>query len=1335
MADLCKPLNPLQRDGTSQRQRLVAALEPSYVSVDERDLSDLLIFSHKYAALLRYYTLSNSRGGDWVEFIEHDISTLVALIGDTDCAKIKTKFEDAVEAVAEVPAVDRPAAYAALFPLVLEVSKKFDDWYRDSIDGLSLRAALTRLIGSVLSDSLREVLSQAARAEQVGIVLEGIDPDGYSTLWELDEIQSDPSLFPSGGPPASEDDLLDAAGRLKIVFERFQEALVFLVDEAPSYFEKTLEDYPEHQPQIALFLAFLQIFEVAQDHLNTITAEHLRFYYQEVLRLEHRPQTPDQVHVLFELAKNASPHRVMAETLLKAGKDATGVDLLYSTADEIVVNSAKLDEVDGLKTIYVDKEEGTGIVKNVYAAVDADSSDGQGQEIEDEEGKWETFGSIDMPYASIGFGISSPLFLLAEGTRRARITLHFSSPLNLHGAEEKEVVSELRHNVRVSASGEKGWLDLEITDVEISDTSITYELELGAGEPAIVGYNDETLLAGFDATAPTIRFLLDNDGLSARDQFDLSQVCDVEDYSDSTALYDRGSLVRYDGEVYRALSQVEQGFRPPDFPDRWALIERSYPYKYFQGLELRQLEISVEVGAVTDSSAEGMKNLILENDVGVLDAAKPFFPFGPSPRSRSSFLIGSPEVFQKSLTELQLAIEWAGLPVVNFSAHYQGYTTPIGAISVADVSGNDDFKADLEILQDGQWVNLAQSQALFTPSDSTSAPDEKRDLSLELDEGDFGSDPDLEVFEHFGATLRQGFFRLKLTNDFLHSKYPRLLAQTAASGGTIPNAPYTPLMAGLTLSYRAAESIDFTSLSDEDFDHRVQRLFQITPFGQMEIFPIADEPAAVGLPIERKLIPEFLTTVKDSVGNTQTDTAEGTLYIGIQELTPPQNLALLFQVAEGSEDPQLGAQEIVWSYLALNQWIDFETTQILSDRTNGLLTSGVVKLEIPRAATAENSQLPAALHWVKASVANDSAAVPRLVDVRTQAVLAGFSDNGNDPNHLSQPLQADAIAKMKVRAAAIKGVSQPYASFGGRMLEQSEAFNIRVSERLRHKGRAITIFDYERLVLEEFPEVYKVKCINHTSLDCELDPGHVRLVVVPDLRNKNAVDPLRPRLSLNKLEEIRDYLSNISSDFVTIEVGNPEYEQLQVRFSVLFQPGRDKGLYTLELEQDIIEFLSPWLYDDVADLTFGGRIHRSWILNHVEELEYVDFVTDFRLDHIVTETVMHLDVEEALATSSSAALVSAPIHVIDHILSTCKDEAKPVLAPPGETPQTLPSGTSGYLGNVSTRELHDLSNLTAQCQIDEIAIDRRYHFGNVSAAKAMGYDLCAYCFSREESKR
>jgi hypothetical protein len=54
----------------------------------------------------------------------------------------------------------------------------------------------------------------------------------------------------------------------------------------------------------------------------------------------------------------------------------------------------------------------------------------------------------------------------------------------------------------------------------------------------------------------------------------------------------------------------------------------------------------------------------------------------------------------------------------------------------------------------------------------------------------------------------------------------------------------------------------------------------------------------------------------------------------------------------------------------------------------------------------------------------------------------------------------------------------PYSSFGGRETEDTTEFYQRVSERLRHKERAITIFDYERLVLESFPEVYKVECVN-----------------------------------------------------------------------------------------------------------------------------------------------------------------------------------------------------------------------------------------------------------------
>ena len=58
-----------------------------------------------------------------------------------------------------------------------------------------------------------------------------------------------------------------------------------------------------------------------------------------------------------------------------------------------------------------------------------------------------------------------------------------------------------------------------------------------------------------------------------------------------------------------------------------------------------------------------------------------------------------------------------------------------------------------------------------------------------------------------------------------------------------------------------------------------------------------------------------------------------------------------------------------------------------------------------------------------------------------------------------------------------------------------------------------------------------------------------------------------------------------------------------------------------------------------------------------------------------------------------------------------------------------------YLGNVNTREVHDLDNETPQCQIGEIRRDRRYYFESVEAARAMGYDPCAFCFGPEHSER
>ncbi len=132
---------------------------------------------------------------------------------------------------------------------------------------------------------------------------------------------------------------------------------------------------------------------------------------------------------------------------------------------------------------------------------------------------------------------------------------------------------------------------------------------------------------------------------------------------------------------------------------------------------------------------------------------------------------------------------------------------------------------------------------------------------------------------------------------------------------------------------------------------------------------------------------------------------------------------------------------------------------------------------------------------------------------------------------------------------------------------------MRVSERLRHKHRAVTVSDYERLVLENYPQIHKVKCISHTGIITgknnnkkysETLPGNVTMVTMPDLINNTAANPLRPYTSIGLLTEMQTYLQNLNTPFVVsnlnnqqlnrLHVTNPQFEEVQFDFAVTFLP-------------------------------------------------------------------------------------------------------------------------------------------------------------------------------------
>ncbi|WP_161887920.1 baseplate J/gp47 family protein [Pontibacter russatus] len=407
----------------------------------------------------------------------------------------------------------------------------------------------------------------------------------------------------------------------------------------------------------------------------------------------------------------------------------------------------------------------------------------------------------------------------------------------------------------------------------------------------------------------------------------------------------------------------------------------------------------------------------------------------------------------------------------------------------------------------------------------------------------------------------------------------------------IPNEPWTPVIREISIDYTATATI--------------------TDIELIHLYPFA----GTFMPEELELQPTLLPTFCD----------EGTLLLGLRHLVPGSNVNILFQMAEATADSESGREEVGWAYLDNNQWKALRPGfEVLEDGTNDLTTSGIVKLALPANITSDNTILPKGLHWIKAAAPKNSRSVSETIGIHTQAIQVTFAkEAANDPLRLEQALPAGSIAKLKEADVAIKKVEQPYNSFGGRVPEAEGHFYVRVSELLRHKGRAIQKFDYERLALEAFPQLYKVKCINHSfALDAHIyfndfpvAPGYVLLAVIPDLNRIKAAQSFEPRVPVSLLESIEAYLRQRTSPFVRLRVMNPRYERVHFCLKVKLYQGRDQNFYKEKLKQDVREFLAPWAIGQYDKLTFGQCLYNSDIIRFLETRDYLDYVLELLYWH------------------------------------------------------------------------------------------------------------------------
>ena len=86
------------------------------------------------------------------------------------------------------------------------------------------------------------------------------------------------------------------------------------------------------------------------------------------------------------------------------------------------------------------------------------------------------------------------------------------------------------------------------------------------------------------------------------------------------------------------------------------------------------------------------------------------------------------------------------------------------------------------------------------------------------------------------------------------------------------------------------------------------------------------------------------------------------------------------------------------------------------------------------------------------------------------------------------------------------------------------------------------------------------------------------------------------------------------------------------------------------LQQELVRFLSPWAFGEGKEVTFGGKIYKSSLIDFVEEQSYVDYVTDFQLYQPKNNRDGN-DLEEVEASTAISILVSAAAekHTIEAI--------------------------------------------------------------------------------------
>jgi hypothetical protein len=1299
---------------SSQNARYPKALEDDYALVDDSSFEELLAYSSELSKLFKFYNLKLQHIGDWSTlFHSNEVVTISEIISYCSL-QVQSSINQKN---------DLSLCYKAQYSY--DLALKLDQWLkRLQNKENTMGVALTQIIESIIQNKVAKEL------HTLGFIVNQNDSaisitidkplEQFSEVWQLTNETDEPfALSKINKSPSSAELTLQIDNIYFSILSRFS----YLKSLCSGYLVESLSS-KDHEPSIGLFITFLKLYQRVQNKINQFSAKHRDYYYFKLLKVTNQKEYKDREILLIE------PQKQYTEIVIEKDREFNSDRLInepYQSISDYVVSHA---EVKSLFTIYLERDRyiSPEYFFNYVTRIKLNELQIALNEVKDPPKiTWPLFGhkkgasfqakDVD---AGIGFAIASPSFYLEEGERKIRLNfslkekfnsqMEIDNWLNINAMNIAKYTSEKRsienkvclhqcfnslcksckyqpdlsiekmlcqmgkyaideffycvietqrknivklfllnllklsqtQNDYFFAVGKifnrhllsfKKWLtNLDLCEIKrIHDQKSDLPLFKSVPLNDIYSFiSDENEYQHFQLLDNSFKLKITTEtGWSEIDNYQIS----IENFSENKCHFTielsissgEESVLSYQPEIHGDIFSTQ-------LPLLKVSLNNSanfYAYSLFEDFHITKINI--------ETAVKGLTSLVAYNEHGQVDTTKPFTVFGPLPKNQSYLMVGSYEPAKKNVLEYSVSVKWAGLPkdLGGFYSYYKEYGLAID---------NNNFKLAKSMLKDGKWKPI-DTINMFELSIET-------DVLLCSDIWTFYSDelatPIKESIseEEFNGYqyIRNGFYKVLLSEPeiaFGHGAYNQILATAITINSklkvqkTLPKPPFTPAIESISINYTSTETIDF------DLRHK----------DKCQFYHCNGKANVLAQSISKGFLPTLLPDFSQY----------GYLFIGFKASNLPSVLSLYFKLEDDSTLAVKGSSPtITWSIYTKNGWNILPVAKILVDSTEGLTVAGVVTIELPKNMVIDHSIAPNNLYWLRVSVNDSIEHFSSIANVVCNCIEVQRQSKSADEAKTKNWIAEKPISGVK-NIQAVLQQNQNHTIAGKRQLIMA------TSEKLRHKNRLVTAWDYEHFILDNFPDLFLVKCFCHmNSNSVEPQPGNVLIIVIPMLKvNQNFADNINVDTTI--LRKIYRAIKKVSPPFINIEVRNPRYERIQIRCSVTFKNKVTAGNSCIALNKQICEYFSPYKLTG-KKILFGWQLTCGEMISYIRELPTVQSITNFSILHIneITEQQYELNDTVELKEHNSSVLTSLypwclPIPDKNHVIEVI--ELPQIIAP------------------------------------------------------------------------